>query len=190
MTYECYARTTRYLLPCSDTHFSGRGAGTGAFANYENLCFFLPRTYTLSTIFLFRVSVRVLGGSHEGWFWTLTSGILESHFQRRLGRKGRRFVYDFLCLVGGRRSNDNDQLLCLDGHHFPCAFRSHISGVFFVSFFVSILLISIWLGVVAASKWANEKFQEVGCLFFSCVSLDGRPLYIPWLFFSTSTSSI
>lgn len=30
MTYECYARTTRYLLPCSDTHFSGRGAGAGA----------------------------------------------------------------------------------------------------------------------------------------------------------------
>lgn len=29
-----------------------------------------------------------------------------------------------------------------------------------------VLLISIWLGVVAASKWANEKFQEVGCLFF------------------------
>lgn len=49
MTHECYAQTTRYLLPCSDTHFSGRGAG--AFANYENLCFFQPRTYTLSTIF-------------------------------------------------------------------------------------------------------------------------------------------
>lgn len=98
MTHECYARTTRYLLPCSDTHFSGRGAG--AFANYENLCFFQPRTYTLSTIFLFRVSVRVLGGSHEGWFWTLASGILESHFPRRLGRGGRRLVYDFLCLVG------------------------------------------------------------------------------------------
>jgi hypothetical protein len=31
----------------------------------------------------------------------------------------------------GRRSNDNDELLYLDGHHFPCAFRSHISGVFF-----------------------------------------------------------
>ncbi|KAK0743759.1 hypothetical protein B0T18DRAFT_190361 [Schizothecium vesticola] len=64
-----------------------------------------------------------------------------------------------------------DQLLCLDGHYFPCAFRSHISGGF-VSFFVSVLLISIWLGVAVASKWANEKFQEIGCLFFFSVSLD------------------
>lgn len=86
MKHECYARTTRYLLPCSDTHFSGRGAG--AFANYENLCFFSATYIHLVYNFLFRVSVRVLGGSHEGWFWTLTSGILESHFQRRLGRGG------------------------------------------------------------------------------------------------------
>lgn len=50
---------------------------------------FLSATYIhLVYNFLFRVSVRVLGGSHEGWFWTLTSGILESHFQRRFGRGG------------------------------------------------------------------------------------------------------
>lgn len=71
-------------------------------------------------------------------------------------------------------------------------FLVHLEATYpgvFVTFFVSVLLISIWLGVVAASKWANEKFQEVGCLFLLRFSLDGRPLYIPWLLFSTSTSS-
>jgi len=74
-----------------------------------------------------------------------------------------------------------DQLLCLDGHHFPCAFRSHVSGGV-VNFFVSVLLISIWLGAVTASKWANEKFQEVGCLFFSFLSTKAAIYPMAFLF--------